>query len=144
MIEVVNFSGLIRMAVLFGAAFGIAAILIKIFPFLKKISWKIVVVFLVLSRIPDILVTILYFLKTGDIGSEANLLIRALYNWLSFTPLFFFANILAALPITLFLAWATKFLICEKVSAGYYLGYSSIIGSFLAVITNYLFVLRSV
>jgi len=139
LIDVVDFYGLRDVCIFTGIAFGIAAILIKIFPSLKKVSWKIVISLLVLPRILDVLVTILYFLKAGNISPEVNPVIRVLYNWLGFTPLFFFASILSAALITLFMVWAIKFLICEKVSIGYYLGYGLTIISFLAVLNNYFF-----
>lgn len=140
----VDFSGLRYVCIFTGIAFGIAAILIKIFPSLKKVSWKIVISLIVLSRTADLLITFLYLLKVSNIDPEVNPLVRVFYNWLGFTPLFFFASLLAATLITLFIAWAIKFLICEKVSIGYYLGYGLTITSFLTVLNNYFFHLHLV
>lgn len=118
-------------------------ILVLIFPFLRKVSWKPFIALFFIFRALDIGISFFAFQRMGDASLEKNEIIRRLYLWLGFNNLFLLLFVLVAIFIALGFACLIRMLINSKnfYFYGYALGYYFIIGSLIVSIDWLVFLL---
>jgi len=107
-------------------------LLLKIFPSLKKLNWKIIAGSFFVLKLFDTHSTYLCFAKSGDYSGEANFVFRLFYKGFGLEPMLAF--LLASALAIIFGLFLLKILINRKF---YFFTYVIVVGVFLAALNNY-------